>query len=296
MNAASVAALSVVSALTVSLGTRWVWPVEAAPQRSGGEDQALADLTRELRALRQDQASLKSELDALAARPATASPRVALGDIDEAVRSYFAAQAEAASQDGAAEEEAETLGTMALDAILATLNDPDLDWLEREELWQRVREEGRLDEVLAEFERRAEHDPNNPDSQVQLGYAYIQKIQEVGASALAGKWADLADKQFDKALALDENHWTARYMKAISLSHWPAFTGKSAEAVAQLETLVEIQSTGPLESHHEQTYLSLGNLYLGQGKDDLALDAWKKGLSLFPTSSALAAQIAALED
>ena len=112
---------------------------------------------------------------------------------------------------------------------------------------------------------------------------------------MAGKWADLADKQFDKALALDETHWKARYMKSISLSHWPAFTGKSGEAIAQLQKLIEVQDSGPAEDHHANTYLTLGNIYLGQGKNEEALAAWYKGLALFPGSKSLAAQIASLE-
>ena len=64
-------------------------------------------------------------------------------------------------------------------------------------------------------------------------------------------------------------------------------------AINQLEKLIEIQGGSALENHHAQSYLTLGNLYLGQGKTALAVDAWEKGLAVFPSHAGLLAQIAA---
>ncbi len=270
--------------------------VEGAGDPAGLEA-TVGELTKTLDAMQAEQAEMQKTLRDLSMRPAApaASGRMPVGDIDAAVARYIEEnRPELVASADPAEEAADPDGIASMDVqtILQFLGDESIDWIEREELWQKLREAGRLDEVLAEFERRAELDPNNPDAQTELGYAYIQKIQEVGAGALAGKWATMADQQFDKALALDEGHWEARYMKAVSLSHWPAFTGKQAEAINQLEKLIEIQGGSAPEDHHAETYLTLGNLYLGQGKTALALETWEKGLAVFPSHSGLLGQVA----
>ena len=45
------------------------------------------------------------------------------------------------------------------------------------------------------------------------------------------------------------------------------------------------------ESRFAQTYLVLGNLYSQQGKKDKALEAWRKGASLFPNSTELRSKL-----
>lgn len=296
MNAPLTVVVAAVSALAATAGLSLLSSrrVETPPEQ--GELAALVqELTQQVEGLRAGQTKLQGELGELRLQPAAGGDRYAVGEIEAAIERYLA-QHPVPVEAAAPREKLDprSLKSVDLRTLIAALSDEDSDWMETEELWQKVREEGRLDEVIAEFERLAANDPNNPDRQVELGYAYIQKIQEVGG-ALAGKWATMADEQFDKALALDETHWNARYMKAVSLSFWPPFTGKSAEATAQLSKLIEIQSEGPQEPEHAKPYLVLGNIYLSQGKNDLALETWKQGLALFPDDAELKAQIASLE-
>src|SRR6185295_3541836 len=89
----------------------------------------------------------------------------------------------------------------AIDAALAKLLDPNLDDVERQKLWREFSAQGLTDALIAEYEQRAEREPNNPDRKVELGEAYLQKIFEVGNSPLAGVWATKADGAFDAALA-----------------------------------------------------------------------------------------------
>jgi tetratricopeptide (TPR) repeat protein len=297
MNAPQTVAVSVLAAAAVAAGAALLDLDRAEAAGATPQVEVLSDLALRVEVLAEDQRSLAAAVDALAVRPAPlGAERRSVGEIEAAVERYLAQRAAAEEVEETAPERAAAASFAALDvqSILATLRDPERDWLEKEELWQLLREEGRLDEVIAEYERLAALDPNDPDRKVDLGYAYIQKIQEVGGT-LAGKWATMADEQFDAALALDETHWKARFMKAMSLSHWPAFTGKTVETIAQFEKLIEIQDQGPAEEHHVQTYLMLGNIYLGQGKNDLALKAWQKGLALFPGNAELSAQIASIQ-
>ncbi|MEM7306686.1 MAG: hypothetical protein AAF682_08450 [Planctomycetota bacterium] len=299
MNTAATVLLSASAAVVVTVGAELLRGDRGSEAGAATSlDATLTDLAKHVESIKSTQSDLRGELAELRMRPAEGGSRMPVGEIEAAVERYLEGRADELDETLVPVEpvlaESE-LDKVDVRSLIEALTDPTADWMEREELWQRLREEGRLDEVIAEFERMAELDPNNPDSQVELGYAYIQKIQEVGASALAGKWATMADEQFDKALALDENHWSARYSKAISLSHWPAFTGKTGEAIQELEKLIDIQAGSPPDDNHVQTYLSLGNIYLGQGKNDLALSTWEKGLSLFPTNAQLAQQVESLQ-
>lgn len=159
-------------------------------------------------------------------------------------------------------------------------------------LWKQAQDAGLTDDLVAAFEARAAADPDNPDAHVELGGAYIQKIQEVGNGPLAGLWATKADEAFDQALALDEGHWGARMSKAVSLSFWPPIFGKQAEAVSQFEVLIEKQKDMPLEPGHESPYVLLGNLHWQRGDTEAAMAVWNEGLGLFPDSTDLAAALA----
>jgi len=300
MKPLAVIVVSIAAALAVQVGASLL-SSERVDAAQDPEGVALADLAQRVEGLLEQQREMNAKLDELEMRPAAAGGdrRVAdeAGAIAQAVESYLANRTEAleAAALDVGDDEDGVFAGLDVRSILETLDDPNRDWLEKEELWQKLREEGRLDEVLAEYERLAELDPNNADRKVDLGYAYIQKIQEVGASALAGKWASMADAEFDAALELDPTHWKARFMKAMSLSHWPAFAGKQAETVSQFETLIEIQDSGPVKGEYLQTYLALGNIYMSQGKNDLAIQTWQKGLGVFPGNQELLAQIESLQ-
>jgi len=158
--------------------------------------------------------------------------------------------------------------------LLGTLFDPSRSSRRKQEAWREAAELGLLDEVLAAFERRAEESPNDARAHADLGAAYLQKLNSVSEME-KGAWALRADRSFDAALAIDPAHWEARFTKALSLSYWPAITGKQPESIHQFETLIAQQESSPARPEHAKSYLYLGNLYLGQGKGEKALDVWR---------------------
>ena len=157
--------------------------------------------------------------------------------------------------------------------------------------WQRVRESGQLDAVIAEIERAAELDASNPDTQAVLGHAYLQKVFDVGVGPVAMMWSDKANAAYDQALSLDNEHWEARFSKAMSLSNMPAFLGKSGEAIREFETLIDQQEAREPRGEDEQAYLYLGNLYMQSGETEKAMAAWQRGFERFPDSTNLGQQI-----
>lgn len=248
--------------------------------------------TWEVDELRTEVARLSSELEVLrVARlelpAATSGARISANAIDEAVSRYFeelGSGLEAATTPAAAKLEAPSLD---IDQALAQLHGGDLNQEQRIALWKQITKAGKLEEVIEWFEQFAEENSNDPDAQVEVASAYLQKIFEVGDGPEAGLWANKADAAYDRALALDSEHWDARFSKAVSLSFWPPIFGKQSEAISQFETLIKKQAGGSMEDRHAQTYLLLGNLYTQTGQQDKAKAIWSQGLGLFPNDESL---------
>ena len=140
-----------------------------------------------------------------------------------------------------------------------------------------------MEEVLAELEALAKADPQNVDAKMALANGYMAYLQMDQS-----KWqlSMKADAAFDRVLAIDERHWEARFTKAVSYTFWPEFLGKRKEAVSHFETLVAQQESMPVEAHHAQTYLYLGNLL--EAKDpEQARAMWRRGSQRHPEDQAL---------
>ena len=175
--------------------------------------------------------------------------------------------------------------------LVDLITDSAITGSERELAWQKIAAAGRLQEVVDELARMIELDPQDPDLRVTLGNAYLQQLFDGATGPMAGVLATKADEAFTTALSLDEGHWEARFMKAVSLSNWPAFLGKQGEAIAEFERLVDIQEEQSAEPQQAQTYLFLGNMYLETGDQPQALATWRRGLERFPASDELRRQI-----
>jgi len=219
--------------------------------------------------------------------------RLALADLAAAQRTAIAPRPEPEAAPLAAapakSAPAATGAGSAMDRILAG----GLDWEEAQKLWKEVEAAGQLDELVKVLEERAKARGNDPDSQTQLGLAYLQKTFRAGGGPEAGLWATKADRAFDAALQADDTHWEARFQKAVSLSFWPPMLGKQPDAVKQFEKLVAQQeASGTKSKGYAQTYLFLGNMHLQMGAKDKALAAWNQGLAQFPNDAELQKKIA----
>jgi tetratricopeptide (TPR) repeat protein len=259
----------------------------AAPERSArGAAPDEGYLLHILEELRSEQESLGARL--LALPPMQAVPAVAtrtpVRDLDQAIAAYMANRlgeggSEAQPMGQAPDREAEAIA----DRILFQ----NLTFEEKQDLWQQLRENGQIDAVVAAIEREAELAPNNPDLQAELGKAYVQKIFDVGMGPMAISWSEKADAAFDDALELDETHWDARFNKAMSLSHQPAFMGRQNVAMRQFEILIEQQERSTQLPRHAMAYEFLGNLYEQSGDLEKAGKTRQRGLGLFPESESL---------
>lgn len=151
--------------------------------------------------------------------------------------------------------------------------------------WKRVFAAGKMDELIKLYEADAKNNPNDPQAQFDLANAYLAYLQldQSKAPVLGMK----SDRALDKVLDLDENHWGARFTKAVSYSFWPDFLGKKKEAMAQFDRLVTQQETMPIEAEQAQTYLFYGNMLDQSGQGEKAKSIWQKGLARHPNDAEL---------
>jgi tetratricopeptide (TPR) repeat protein len=277
MPSAALAAATIILALGGSLAVVLLTRTEPLTRQEAGETRT--ELAVKLGDLESRLAALQARLDAPAPETARSVVQpVTDAQIAAAVARYLAAHpVEAAAQPaGAAAARVNPKQTFM------RLVDKNLSEQDAQAIWAELRKDGGLDEVIAMFEQHVAGLPNDPEAQVQLGIAYLQKLQGMNPGIDAGKLAYKVDGVFDTALKLDERNWEARYLKATSLSFWPAMFGKQAVAIEQLEILRGQQETGAPAPKFARTYLMLGNLYSQQGKAEKAKEVWGKGVALFP--------------
>lgn len=231
-------------------------------------------------------AALAGKIDTALAAPPT--QRVQSGVSEEALRAAIEAYFADAEPAESAEPAGGALGFEDAAGAFALLQGLGVD--ESQELWKRLVAEGLDEEVLAMFRAAAEADPTNAEAQLALGQAYLGRVQQAQGPE-AGKYATLADNALDAALAVDPQHWEARFTKAVALSFWPPIFGKQGQAVAQFETLIEQQSQLPVQEHFADTHLMLGNMYQQMGQTEKAIAAWQSGLVQFPGHAGLNEQL-----
>ena len=283
MKPTTILLLAVLLAGTVSAAVTALFSVQAAPPvetRALAPD-AVASLARTIAGLQEEQVRLASAIDELHAQLSSASPgseRIPQGEIDAAVRRYLEGREAPQGPAIAAPADASFDKQAIFDRLLAG----DVDDGEAQRLWSELAEQGASEELLSLFEERVAGDPNDPDKRVDLGVAYLQRIQEVGNGPLAGVYATQADEAFDAALEIDDHHWDARFHKAVALSFWPPVFGKQGAAIHEFEILARQQAGMTPTDGHAQTHLLLGNMYQQIGESQKALAAWQQGAALFP--------------
>jgi tetratricopeptide (TPR) repeat protein len=291
--------LTIVVAALAALLARELAPRSAAGAPAQRPEADTTATRRALAELRGENARLAEELDrrtnALVAPSASAS-EIGEAEIAAALERFEAARADepaAVTERRPAASAAELeLATVPMGELVAVLAETGFGNEERQRIFQALRDNGRIDEYVAAIEALAEANPNDVDLQVALGHAYLQKLFGVGNSPEAGPLAFKSDAAFDRALALDDENWSARFSKAVSLSNWPAFLGRGPEAIEHFEILIEQQASQPKRPEFAMSYLFLGNMQQAAGQREQALATWRAGLEQFPEHDDLAEALA----
>lgn len=288
-------------ALSAGVGAATATLLSPSDTRAADDRPALApefDPER-LARLEERQRALAEELEevrfSVAGRGGDSSGRVSLSEVEALVAKALEGRGVEATRSSEAPEATEPAGEFDAESFAREILAGGTGELSEQEIWEEVRELGKTDEVLAWFKQNAKDHPDDAQAQVELANAYLQKLFALPEGPMKGQFANLADQAFDRALALDDRHWEARFSKAISLSFWPPAFGKQQEAISQFETLLAQQQEQPLQQGFNQTYLYLGNLYSQTGQTAQAIATWQAGLELYPEDEEMAAQLEILQ-
>jgi len=272
----AVAILGAAAASFAVIGTRSTPP--APPPTDGALKEELSKLRAEVDELRR----APSPQAAPAAAERTALPTLTDEQIAQALEHYLATHADKLAANAVlagapAEGAVDVKGTFA--SLLKGSR-----FFEHGDLYKKIFAAGKMDELVAMFEQNAKDSPKDAQAQMDLANAYIAWLQ---LDPSKGRELGLrTDQQFDKVLALDENHWEARFDKAVSYSFWPKFLGKDKDAIANFERLADQQDKMPVEDSQAQTYLFLGNLF-EQRDPAHAREVWQRGLRRHPNNTEL---------
>jgi tetratricopeptide (TPR) repeat protein len=237
------------------------------------------------------------------AEPATETAPAPAGDAPQAVEPV-AAQPEQPAQPAAAPPVAKATPSTAaasakpvLEASLLSrtvdvLVSPQASHQQKQEAWKYLGEAGKLDQAIAELEKRTTNDPGNAECPAALGHAYLHKCGTIQDVREQGILAMQADKLFDTALNLDPSNWEARFIKAVAMSYWPPMLNKGDEVIQHFQTLIQQQEAQTPQPQFAETYAWLGDQYQKAGRADDAKAVWQRGASLFPADEKLRTKLA----
>jgi len=162
-----------------------------------------------------------------------------------------------------------------------------VSFTDRRALMQKLKEAGKLDQVIAELKQRAENNPDDPGIPTALGVSLMNKFPVPDFNEAARLGLEI-DQNFDAALKLDPAHWEAQYEKASSMSFWPDFAGnKGPEIIERLSNLLAQQQTATPQPEFSKTYVLLGRQFQKAGRLEEAQATWQAGLARFPNDPAL---------
>jgi len=147
-----------------------------------------------------------------------------------------------------------------------------------------------FDRSIKFFETLVADHPNAATAQLNLGFAYVDKMPASGAITQV-IMANTALGFFAKSIEIKPT-WLAYYTRGNSYLFWPKIFNRAKLGVADLEQAYKMQKSGANKPYYLRAYVSLGDGYWKTDELDKAKAIWKEGLGLFPNSAALRDRVA----
>ncbi len=148
-----------------------------------------------------------------------------------------------------------------------------------------------VDRSIDFFERLAKEHRQSLSAQLNLAFAYVDKIPTSGdlRQALLGRDAV---GEFGKAIAIRPT-WVAHYTRGFIYLNYPRVIGVGRKAIADFERALAIQNGEPPRPYHARTYVALGDAHYWRFSDlAKARQIWAEGLAKFPEDEPLRARMA----
>ena len=118
--------------------------------------------------------------------------------------------------------------------------------------------------------------------QCRMAGAGLMRMGELSAESI---------ELLQRALAIEPQHWLARYVLALNYYHAPEFMGRWPAAARELDVLLAQQGSRTDIAEFARTYEYRGMLWSRAGERDSALVVWRRGLELFPADTPLRALV-----
>jgi tetratricopeptide (TPR) repeat protein len=147
-----------------------------------------------------------------------------------------------------------------------------------------------FDRPIKFFERLVASNPSAPNANLNYGLAYVDKLPCLDALTRITA-ANTALSQFTKSLEL-RPAWITYYTRGTSYLFWPKFFNRAKLGVADLETVLKMQSAGPKRAYQAHTWVALGDGYWKMNDLEKARSTWTDGLKEFPDTPALKDRLA----
>ena len=145
------------------------------------------------------------------------------------------------------------------------------------------------DRAIAFFEKVASGHPNLANAQLNFGFTYVDKVPVAG-SITQVLLANNALNAFTRSIEVKPS-WISLYTRGNSYLFWPKIFGRAANAVADIEAAMKLQS-GAMKPYYIRTWNALGDSYWKTDDFEKAKQAWRDGLKHFPESAALKSRVA----
>ncbi|HSJ24906.1 MAG TPA: TonB-dependent receptor [Longimicrobiales bacterium] len=149
------------------------------------------------------------------------------------------------------------------------------------------------DEAEASFRSLVRDDDRNVAARVGLAQVLVRcQLHHAGVPTVMALIAD-AEAQLQAALAVEPEHWNARFTLAMLLKNMPAMLGRGPDATREFERLIAHQPRDDVAPQHALPFVHLGDLHTASGRSAAAVQTWRRGLALLPTHPELRARLEA---
>jgi tetratricopeptide (TPR) repeat protein len=139
------------------------------------------------------------------------------------------------------------------------------------------------------FQALVEKHPKAPNAQLNLGYAFVDKIPTEGAITQV-LLANTALTHFGLALDMEDT-WLGRFTRGNSYLYWPAIFGRTPLAVADLQRAIELAKGKKPKSIYVRPWIGLGDAHWRLDEIDKARQVWQNALKRFPGNADLKARL-----
>lgn len=142
-----------------------------------------------------------------------------------------------------------------------------------------------FDRPIKFFEQLVAKNPTAANAYLNYGLAYVDKVPVADLFGRIGV-ANAALAELSKSIELKPS-WVGYYTRGTNYLFWPKFYGRTKLGVADLETAIKLQSSGPKKPYYAHAWTALGDGYWKMDEIEKARSAWHEGLQQFPDTPAL---------